>query len=140
MKTKDDALARAASLQPQLARAADRLNDKIREFEGVLESLALGVSARKTLWSDQQEQEAEILAFQKYQGKWRLVVISVDSLQDERDPTPLNGASRETRILAVSMFGDLLEALLAASEQELERLASASSSVDQLVATLRGKT
>lgn len=137
MTTKSDVLARAAALQPRLSQAADRLNAKIAAFEAALTGLNLGVAAEVRIYEDEHGVDGTNLEFRKFSGKWRLLVCDWDDTQDRADLSPLVGASREVRLDAVDLFPKLLDALLAASEAELDRLDASAAAVDSLIATMK---
>lgn len=137
MTKKSDVRARAAELQPRLSQAADRLNSKIASFEEALNSLNLGVAATVRLYEEDLEPVGTDLEFRKYNGKWRLVVFHWDDGRDRSDRAPLVGASRELRLDAVALFPKLLDALLAASEQELTRIDASAAAVDSLIASMK---
>lgn len=128
--------ARAAELQPRLAQAADRLNDKIAAFEAALVSLNLGVAASVILYDEDSFPSGTNLEFRKHVGKWRLLVFKWDDAHDVSERSPLVGASREVRLDAAELFPKLLDALIEASEQELSRLDASAAAVDSLISTM----
>lgn len=130
-----EAVAQAAALRPKLEAAADRLNEKIAEFEKTLKGLKLGVSAAVVLWNAPDTPEGEALKFTKWGNDWHLVVVEYEDLDEKYDR--LQNKSREQRLAAVERFPDLVDALIEAAEEELARVSKSTDSIDSLIKSLQ---
>lgn len=139
MRAPAEAVAMAAALKPRLEAAADRLNEKIAEFERTLKSLKLGVSAKVEFSTDIHGEDGEDLLFTKWADDWHLVIRSWDAHgpPDSDRYELLKNKSREQRLEAVELFPRLLDALIEAAEVELDRVSTSADSVDALIAALK---
>jgi hypothetical protein len=117
-------LARAAALGPELAAAADDLNQQIETIENELVALKLGAGATVQIHAPSGADGSEWLSFKKHGGKWRLVIERASGAGSEYDRTiePLRSASLERRREAVPLFPALLRNMIQNAESEIQAL------------------
>ncbi len=142
VKKKGDSLAaaleRAHAVAPKLAQATDKLNASLTSVERAIAELSLGVRAEVDLSSDE-DGSYQRLVFSKDGKSWRLFVREghvIDPHPDEY--TPLLNASRETRLTAVGKLKDLVDALVAAAEEECKRVEAKAAEADTIANNLMG--
>lgn len=141
MSQKNDALAaalsRAHELKPQLQKATEQLNNRIAEVEKALSELGMGVMARVVLEESDDDDPPLYLAFGKWVHSWRLQVVDPAAPDDDQFRL-LNGESRARRIKAMKRLPELVIALTAAAEAEVEAVRETSQNVETLIRSLKG--
>ena len=120
---------RLEELSTQLNASSDALSESIKHLEAKLASLRLGVSVWVEEPIDTTSFEVErvntFLGYTKVNGKWCLALRDnlneiIGNPEDEARILPLQQASREIRVKALLYLPDLIKALEAAAEVELE--------------------
>lgn len=124
MKAKElvapDVHARIQEVSQALANESDQLNADIEAVEHALSRLKLGVRAEQVMVSDD-EGWARSLVYGKDGKTWRLLLQSGTGDEDDEVVALIN-ASRELRLRALEFLPALLEKLLAAADNELQRV------------------
>lgn len=113
-------------MEKSLSDLADRLNEKIFEFEDFLRGMDLGVTAEVKI-----DPQTPLVFVKTPRDGFRLKVCPCGGGE-----MPLAHASREVRIRAVNFFLDLVEELKCNAEREEERLSEAIDKVDSLLTRL----
>lgn len=110
----------------EIADLADTLNEKIAEFENMLQDLNLGVPA-------QASGPNFVLVFKKTDSGFQLFA------KTPLTTLPLRSASRETRIQAVELFPLLYADLISMATTETRKLKDAIQNVDSLISELKAR-
>jgi hypothetical protein len=125
---------------PRLGAASDALNASIVEFQTALADLKLGIAAGVDIEDDDNDENyGSSLVFRKHEGHWMLVIDVHDISRDERfSTTPLTKASRIMRLRASALLGNLLEALITRSHEEIDRVERSTMTFARFTDEIRG--
>jgi len=104
-----------------LNEVSDELSKTIAQFEDRLNSLKLGVCAAVVLYDGDDRGERTYLCYQRFNGKWQLVVEDFNYLTEEvTDSRRLADAPRRERVDSLDKFEGLLAAVLEESRNMLK--------------------
>jgi hypothetical protein len=129
-------LAGVARLRLDLDGATDSLNSKIAEFEKEFGAIAGGTRLEVVIGHDVELQIHDTLVFSRYNGSPRLLIVE-STPGDEDKVTPLSGATRAERLIAVNLFPALIEGLEKALQEQLKNVAEGAQLADQCIEVVR---
>ncbi len=129
-----DAIMKAKLDQQRLSDATDQLNVVLKEAEGAIRALKLGVTAQ-VCYPDGEAW----LKFTRYGQEWRLLVIDEEEGDTENGSVLVLNATRQRRIQTVPLLQPLVVALCAALQKEIDRVEASSKAAEAFVAGLSGQ-
>lgn len=140
-------LLQLSSFAQSLNKVSDELSTALDQVETILNSYRLGVSAWVKVKSEEMYEqggsvrytEATWLGYDKYKGKWGLVVgTEIEEVGELQESGFLREASREVRIAAIEKIPELAEKLVKDAEKIVADAAAGATKAKEL-ATLMAR-